>query len=229
MPKPTLPRKNFKWTSELAYAVGLITTDGCLSPDRRHLTLTSCDKQLIKTFRRCLHISNKISPNPKGGYSNKTEAFRVQFGNVVLYDRLIKIGLHNNKSLTLGELNIKNQYFRDFLRGHLDGDGTIIQYIDQYNTPLNPKYVYQRLFVYFISASQKHILWLREKILDLTKLHGSLEIKQSKNSPNPLYRIKFSTKEAKVLLNWIYYKPNLPCLRRKYKIAKPFLNITPHP
>jgi len=44
MTKHNLPLKEYKWTPELAYIVGLITTDGCLSSDGRHLTFTSCDK-----------------------------------------------------------------------------------------------------------------------------------------------------------------------------------------
>ena len=40
---------HMKWTSELAYAVGLLTTDGSLSKDGRHIDLTSKDvEQLIE-------------------------------------------------------------------------------------------------------------------------------------------------------------------------------------
>jgi len=56
MTKHNLPLKDYQWTSELAYVIGLITTDGCLSPNGRHLTFTSCDKQLIETFKKCLEL-----------------------------------------------------------------------------------------------------------------------------------------------------------------------------
>src|SRR2546428_1503491 len=36
----TLP---LEWSSTMAYVVGLLATDGCLSKDRRHIILTSCD------------------------------------------------------------------------------------------------------------------------------------------------------------------------------------------
>ncbi len=100
-----------KWTSKLAYVVGIITTDGNLSKDNRHVTLTSVDTQwLRKEIQKLIHI--------KGNMSNQT--------------------------------------------------------------------------------------WKRRK-------------------KSTMYRLKFSTKQAKIILNWIYYKPNLPCLLRKYLIAKPFL------
>lgn len=226
MPRKRLPRIDFKWTPELAYAVGLITTDGNLSSDKRHLEITSTDLQLLNTFKKCLKLKNTITDNPKGGYANKKKAYRVQFGNVVLYDWLVKIGLTPNKSLTIGSLKVNQKYFPDFLRGHLDGDGSIISYVDRYNTYLNPKYIYQRLFVFFMSASKTHLTWLRKQINTLVNIRGSFQTKIDLRNGNKslYYRVKYSTKEAKILLNWIYYKPNLPCLIRKYKIAKPFLN-----
>ncbi len=213
-----------KLSSNLAYAIGLITTDGCLYPDRRHISLTSADKQLIETFSKCLGKTNRITINPRSSLS-KNDSYRVQIGDVGLYRWLTKIGLSPNKSINLGPIKIPDNYFADFLRGHLDGDGSIIKYEDRYLQHINPKYVYQRLFIYFISASKKHIAWLKESITRLTTLSGSLNKKLSKSQKgkHPLYLLKFSTKEAKKLLNWIYYKPGLPCLERKYLKAKEFL------
>jgi len=219
-------RRNFikiKRTCQLAYAVGLISTDGNLSKDKRHINFTSSDIQLINTYKLCLNKNNSITLNPFSKRTKK-QSYKFQFGDVNFYDFLTKIGLHPNKSLTINKITIPNKYFRDFLRGHLDGDGSIIFYKDRYNAHLNQKYIYDRLFVYFISASEKHMNWLQESIYKLIGVRGSLN-KQAwgKKSKTVIYRLKFSTKEAKIILNWIYYKPNLPCLLRKYLIAKPFL------
>jgi hypothetical protein len=172
----------------------------------------------------CLNKNNSITLNPFSKRTKK-QSYKFQFGDVNFYDFLTKIGLHPNKSLTINKITIPNKYFRDFLRGHLDGDESIIFYKDRYNTHLNPKYIYDRLFVYFTSASEKHIKWIQKTIIKLKKIHGNIDCLKYKNKKtnNPIYRLKFSTKEAKIVLNWIYYKPNLPCLLRKYLIAKPFL------
>lgn len=53
-------QREIVWTPELAYAVGLITTDGSLSSDGRHIDFTSNDKELINTFKKCLNLKNKI-------------------------------------------------------------------------------------------------------------------------------------------------------------------------
>src|SRR3989338_4553102 len=47
MPKPKLPLKDFKWSPELAYVVGLLVTDGCLSSDGRHIIMRSSEKPLL--------------------------------------------------------------------------------------------------------------------------------------------------------------------------------------
>lgn len=39
-----------KWSPEFAYAIGLLVTDGNLSPDGRHLNFTSKDRELAETF-----------------------------------------------------------------------------------------------------------------------------------------------------------------------------------
>ncbi|KKT71512.1 MAG: Intein-containing protein [Candidatus Collierbacteria bacterium GW2011_GWB1_44_6] len=213
-----------KLNHDLAYAVGLICTDGYLSKDGRHIIFTSVDKDLIEIFKKCLNKTNPITVNPKSSLS-KQICYKVQIGDVQLYKWLLHTGLFPKKSLTLERINIGTRYFRDFLRGHLDGDGSIIKYEDRYLQHLNPKYVYKRLFVYFNSASQKHIYWLQTTITKLTKLKGSISSYQSKTrvGTNPYYTLKFSTKEATILLNWIYYDPEVPCLKRKYDKAKSYL------
>ena len=227
MPKQRLVRKDFPWSSNLAYAVGLIATDGNLSPDKRHISLTSCDLNLGKIFAKCLNKSNKPTLNPPSTISRKT-CYRVQIGDVVLYNWLLRIGLTPNKSLSIKKIDIDYKYFPDFLRGNIDGDGSIIYYKDKYHTLINTNYVYDRLFVYFLSASKKYILWIQKTIQTIIKISGSVQTKGlSKNAKRDrqMYLLKFSTKEAKILLNYVYYKKNLPYLKRKYLIAKPFLNF----
>ena len=130
-----------KFSSNLAYAIGLITTDGCLYSDQRHISLVSADKQLIETFNKCLGKTNRITINPRSSLS-KNDSYRVQIEDVKLFRWLSTIGLFPNKSLTLGKIKINDRFFPDFLRGHLDGDGSIVSYEDKYLQHINPKYIY---------------------------------------------------------------------------------------
>lgn len=70
-----------EWTSNLAYGIGLITTDGNLSPDMRHIIFVSKDLEQIENFKKCFGLTNKIS-NKKSGFNEKAIYFVTQFGNV---------------------------------------------------------------------------------------------------------------------------------------------------
>jgi len=215
MPKRKLPYKEFVWTPELAYAVGLIVSDGCLSKDGRHIDFTSKEKELVDVFKNCLNLSNRICAKGTGRNDNK-DYFHVQFGNVQFYNWLVKIGITPAKTYNIGEIDIPEDYFRDFLRGHLDGDGCISVYVDKYNKYKGRIYTNQRLCVRFISASRKHAEWLQDMIKQVFNLSGAL-MEGISSDPRrcSMWILKFSKKESLELLKNIYYSKTIPCLQRK--------------
>lgn len=216
---------NIIWNANLAYVVGLLVTDGNLSKDGRHIIMRSSDLDLLKTFSNCLFLQNKIAVSINNGYAKKP-CYRIQFGNVRLYRWLLEIGLFPAKTYTIGEIKVPDEYFRDFLRGHLDGDGTILTYRDEYNSYFGRMYFNQRVYTKFISASQKHIYWLNKKINQLAAIKGSLTCTTSYRKHRvPIWLIKFAKAESVTLLNWLYYKSDLPCLQRKMLLAQNILHI----
>ncbi len=227
MPKPKLPFKEFEWSPELAYAIGLIVTDGNLSKDRRHITMRSSDISLLKTFRSCLNLKNKIGISSNDSYAKKP-SYRVQFSNVQLYNWLLTIGITPAKTHSIGGVKIPDRFFQDFLRGHLDGDGSILTYTDRYNTYRGRTYVNKRVFVKFISASRDHIVWLRNRTQEIAGVNGHMfENKPRESNRVSIWGVKYGKRESIKLLQWMYYQPDLPCLRRKALIAKKVLKIIP--
>jgi hypothetical protein len=224
MSRSKLPDKEFEWTPDLAYAIGLLVTDGCLSNDGRHITMRSSDIQLLETFIKCLNLDNKIGQVMHNGWATKPH-YRVQFGNVQLYRWLEKIGLSSAKTYTISKLKIPDKYFRDFVRGHIDGDGSIITYTDKWNTFKNPKYIYTRLYVKLISASEKHIFWVREKIDKQLGIKGhTWERKPDRDfQTTSMWGVNYAKKDSLKLLSWIYYNSDVPCLKRKRAIAEKFM------
>lgn len=195
-----------RWSPEFAYAIGLLVTDGNLSPDKRHINFTSKDYELIVLLRKILGLENKIGKKSRG-YSQEKKYFVIQFGDVQFYDYLLKIGLMPNKSKIIGEVAVPDKYFFDFLRGHLDGDGTFHSYFD-------PRWKNSYMFyTIFMSASKKQIDWLREKIFSRINISG--HITKSKNSS--VYQLKFAKLESLKLLPKLYYNPQVACLSRKRK------------
>lgn len=192
-----------KWSSELAYAIGLITTDGNLSTSGRHISLTSKDVPQLKTFLKCIGRPDIRIAVKKGSY--RPSITHVQIGDVVLYDFLLSIGLMPNKTKRLGALAIPEKYLFDFLRGHHDGDGSFYSYYD-------PRWRSSFMFyLTFISASPAHVYWIRE-ILEC-KLGVRGHIATAKNSC--VMQLKYAKREALLILEKLYPRPDVVCLARK--------------
>src|SRR3989344_4135028 len=116
----------------LWYIIGLIVTDGNLSKDGRHINITSKDEGYLLSIIKALGINNKIGKKSRGKSKEKIYSV-LQFGDTKFYKYLLGIGLIQRKSLTLGEIKIKERYFTDFLRGIIDGDGCISTWIHKSN------------------------------------------------------------------------------------------------
>ncbi len=117
------PTGHVAWNHELAYAVGLIATDGCLSG--RAITFTNTDRELVEAFVAGIGQAVKIGVQHKPG---RQPAYRAQFGNRTLFDWLIAIGITPRKSLTIGAIAVPDEFFLSFVRGLVDGDGSVSNY-----------------------------------------------------------------------------------------------------
>jgi hypothetical protein len=201
-------RITVEWSAPMAYVVGLIATDGCLSGDGRHIDFTSKDVDLIETFKKCLGLNNQIGIK-QGGFG--TTVYRIQFSDVKLYKWLQEIGLTSDKTKIISELDIPDEWFFDFLRGHLDGDGNIRVYQD----PIYPNS--QRLYTKFSSASLAHLEWLRESIWRMLNISGQIR------SRTRVYKLVYAKRASVILLQAMYHDPNVPCLERKRRLVESFL------
>lgn len=209
-PKPR--RKEINWSANLAYAIGLLTADGCLLNDGRHIDLTSKDVEQLKNFKQCLGLKVKIGYKTSG-YNDGKKYRRVQFGDVVLYNFLLKVGLTPNKSKTTGALNMPDEYFFDFLRGVFDGDGSTYSYFD-------PRW--RSSFMYYLnftSASPKFLDWLQKTLKRLLSVSGT--IVDSARCQN----LRFAKVESSKIIKKMYYNPTVICLSRKRRKIQKTLKI----
>lgn len=199
------------WSSGFAYALGLLATDGNLSSDGRHINFTSKDLSQVKTFKKCLGLENKIGMKSRGG-EKKKKYFQIQFGDKNFYEYMEKLGITPKKSKTIGEIKVEDKYFADFLRGCIDGDGSIGAYE-------HPESKHPQLRVRIYSASPKFLEWLKESISKLFKINsGWIEIKEGL-----IGVLVYAKADSIILLKRIYYRGVEYKLERKYNIAKPFL------
>ena len=194
-------KRVYEWSSQLAYSVGLMASDGCLQKDGRHLDLTSVDMDQLQNFSKALgrafHIGQKKSGPQSFGY-------RIQFGDVAYYDFLLRVGLTPAKSKTLGALCIPEQFYADFLRGLFDGDGTCYAYMD-------PRWRSSYMFyVGFTSASMPFLEYLQatnKALADVTEgsiRHGARA-----------HTLVYAKADSYKLADFMYHEAGLLALSRK--------------
>lgn len=196
-------RIKIQWSPNFAYAIGLMVTDGNLSIDGRHMTFVSKDIEQIRNFIECLGLKVKIGKTFSGYNGNM--AHRLQFGDVLFYKYLLSIGLSPAKSKTIGSVNIPRKYFFDYLRGCFDGDGSFYSYWD-------PRWKSSFMFYTdFVSASLKHILWLRQELKKLLGVNGHI----SKSRGRSYFQLRYAKAESMKVLRRIYYSDKVVFLSRK--------------
>jgi hypothetical protein len=126
-----------------------------------------------------------------------------------------KNGLSPNKTKKMGELEIPDKFFLDFLRGHFDGDGSCYSYWDK---RWKDSFMF---YMKFHTTSKAHILWLKSKIKELLDLDGNL----GTSGKSPVYELKYAKNASRLLFFKMYYRKGLPCLERKYKKLKSIFEV----
>ncbi|KKT18506.1 MAG: Intein-containing protein [Candidatus Nomurabacteria bacterium GW2011_GWB1_43_7] len=195
------------WNNTFAYIIGIITTDGNLSNDLRHLIITSKDYEMVTNCKRYLELTNKISRTARGGSKDK-KYYMLQFGDKNFFEFLLGLGLTPRKSKTMSELKIPKKYFADFFRGCIDGDGSIS--ISKHPESKHPQYK-----VRLCSASNNFLNWILESCKKVFSVNGGSISKTDRSS---VYTLTFGKNDSIKILKMIYSK-NVICLSRKKKIA----------
>jgi hypothetical protein len=202
-------RKNLKIEgSNLWYLVGLIASDGCLSSDGRHIDITAKDKSFLEQLKHRLDFKNKVTIKNK---NTTNKAFHIQLSNVNFYEFLLSVGLTPNKSLTLRSLNIPPEFFSDFLRGLIDGDGSI----RFWKHPTNQK---EQWSLRIYSGSQPFITWLQSRVEERLGSRGRIHSEIKPLSKNPLYTLKYGKMAARKIFKKCY-SPTAFGLGRKKDLA----------
>lgn len=194
----------------LWYLVGLITTDGCLSKDGRHIDITSSDYSYLKYLIDTLKMQIKIGKK-RGSVSY---GYHIQISSVDFYRYLESIGLHSKKSLTLGALKVPKKYFHDFLRGVIDGDGSIFRW-------LHPQNGGEQWSLRITSGAKIYSEWLIGTINQLFGVVGRLHKVRSRSSI--LYIIKYGKVAAQKILKRCYYTGAI-AMKRKHEFAQSCIN-----
>ncbi len=189
------------------YLLGLIYTDGNIAwnPAKGYqsLTITAAekDKDHLEKIRNLLQSSKPLL------YAATTKSYRLIVNNKKICQRLMVLGVTPKKSLTITFPNfLDDKYLPHFLRGIVDGDGSIY-------------YCKRKRSSYFAikiaSGSPDFIIGIRDRIKDASGIYANIQKRVGTN----VYLMEYSCTKGKKLANYIYKDKNL-YLNRKYKIYK---------
>lgn len=190
-----------KWSPEMAYVLGLIITDGCIT-DTGKISLDMNEKELLEKVRRVMRSQHNItlSKHQEGLYC-------FHFARERLVKDLADLGVLPRKSLNVKLPAIPDAFLKDFIRGVFDGDGSI------YFEKRSARYPIRTTFV---SSSQDFIEKLEIALQQLGLPKRAIHKQKTKNGIH--YKIRYSHENSKKLFEIIYPDvQNGLFMERKYK------------
>lgn len=203
-----LPQKFFdindnfftKWSPEMAYVLGLIITDGCVS---KAGTVSLCinDLELIEKVKKVMGSEHKITPS-----KHQKGLYYFHFAREKLVSDLKRLCVVPRKSLTVKFPIVPQEYMPDFIRGVFDGDGSVFFDKRRPNFPLRSQ---------FVSGSKDFIQGLESSLALLGMPKRTIYKQKTKNGWS--YMFIYDHKNSQKLFNTLYGNAqNGLFLARKY-------------
>lgn len=197
----TINHQYFKTENpNMAYILGLLASDGTIRKDSNSikLTLAEKDSEILYKIKDELSYKGEVKHyQDSKGYENAT----LTFTSKEIKEDLAKYNIVPSKTFTFSfPKNLKKEYWKDFIRGYFDGDGSI--------SSAGKSAIRAQ-----ICSAQKETL---ETIVNYLEECGiqkpSIQIAQR---VKPLYYFQYSSTRTRQFFSVIYYE-NCLCLKRKY-------------
>lgn len=193
-----------KQSENLAYFIGLMSTDGCVSAksNRIYIELQLSDKETLDKIRNAMNLTREVKEyETSKGYKNA----KLYLENKRAKEIMIYYGVIPNKTYDPNykpPYNLDEEYFIHYLRGAFDGDGSVKK---------TGKYFSFQIDVNTVAVANYIVENLRKVGID-----SDITINKHK-SGYELYRVYFYGKEkGEKLYNLFYkHKPEL-FMKRKF-------------
>lgn len=193
------------------------------SPSMR-ATLSSRDKDWLSIISMTTSHDDLIKTNAKGEST-------IKISNTKIARLLQSYGCVPHKSLTMEMPDIPAEHLPDFLRGCIDGDGSIFHGKVKQRKG-DKEYLYTKSSVYLCSASLLFLQKLSELLRNLGYKHYWITLlpKERKihdkiiQPKNTVYRLLFNGPDCVKFLSWIYYPGHNISMPRKHDRARVIIN-----
>lgn len=199
-------------TEEKAYWLGFIYADGYISDINLGITLAEIDKSHLAKFSNSIDSTYPINTYKYSGYRDVFGS-RVLIKSEILIKDLISHGVFYNKSLTLlPPKNIPEYLIMHFLRGYMDGDGSISISKTKYGPSFRLRF----------DGTTEMLTWIQS----IFKTNSKLQ-KRNKNDCKNSYSLDYGGNPSVLSkLNLIYNNANV-FLDRKYERYKMLQSLYP--
>lgn len=205
------------------YLLGAYMTDGNICDTKHHLSFSLKSKD----FEWIESIKNTLCPTKPIYFSKESDCCSIDLSDMDSMNWLMSYGCTPCKSKTLKlAKDIPTKYHADFIRGLIDGDGSI-SYAPYTKTKKGKIYHYTKLSVYLCSASKEFLDQIKLLIppeincyiYNLGKRNSIIRGKEIKATCD-IYRLCFNDSYAKKLLAYLYYPEHKLSMKRKEQLSK---------
>ena len=207
---------NFIDTPLKAYFLGFIYADGWIHIDDRHyefgMELQHSDRYILEKLNDELGgLNNIVEKDPKtkiinGNLCHSGKMSRLRIYSKQLVMSLKQNGIETNKTLKTVFPIVSNEYFFDFLRGYIDGDGCFWKYKNHY-------------YMHLTSANDSILNYIHDKLLNEYGITTRIYKEKDKK-----YRLMcINIHDMGKLIPLLYYDSGIFCLNRKYELVKSYL------
>ena len=206
-PKLTVNENYFKkWSFNMAYILGFILADGCIIQgtykgysDSLKFGVQLSDIDILEKIKKELKSEHKLSIIKNAAH--------FCIASQTLVDDLKKLSISYRKSLNENLPVVPKKYIKDFIRGIVDGDGSIG--IDKKGSPSIG-----------VSGGKIVLTFIRDYFLKNMQLYSTVGKRSySEQQKNFLYDIRYKSNTALKIIAYLY---NNACLYldRKYTLAR---------
>ena len=189
-------------TQNKAYFLGLIAADGSVFQCNKRkivFSISLIDKDLLDLLSIEICGSDKLVREVKRKYRDgSSKMYEIKFSDEIFTNNLISNGILINKTFTLDFPNIDEEFISHYIRGYLDGDGTVYKFSG-------------KLFIAFY-GNKIFIPKLRDYLFN----NNILETKYAIIDRGNHCSIHISSKKANLsMYNYIYNNSNIYLKRKK--------------
>lgn len=205
----------------MAYILGFLFADGSLEDASylrgKYLRVSNINKDSVSYIKKSLEAEHPILELPPRKEKHKPRYF-LRIGSHKMYDSLVKLQMHPNKSLTALFPDVPKKYLGDFIRGYFDGDGCVHLSLSEGK---KQKTIVRKLQVIFTSGSQKFLKVLSER---LSNFCGEIKISNSHRS----FQLRYNTRQSINIFRLMYQNaPKGFCFKDKLTVFIKYFKLRP--